>query len=134
MTAPITIHVEGTPAPQGSKRAFVVNGRAVLTEMSKKVAPWRAAVAAEARRRGVETADGPIRLDIDFRVPAPKTMPKGRWLPDVRPDLDKYLRSTLDGLKSGGVYNDDSQVCEIHACKFYGTPGAVITITRMERP
>ena len=42
----LTIDVVGTPAPQGSKRAYVVAGRARLTESSSKVKPWRQDVVA----------------------------------------------------------------------------------------
>ena len=44
----LTIRVNGTPAPQGSKRGFVVKGRVVMAESSPKVKPWRQDVAAAA--------------------------------------------------------------------------------------
>lgn len=37
----IEIRVVGTPAPQGSHKAFVVNGRASIVDDSKKTRPWR---------------------------------------------------------------------------------------------
>ena len=50
--------VHGTPAPQGSKRAFVVGNRARVVEDSKKSAPWRDSVAAAA----IEAMDGAVTL------------------------------------------------------------------------
>lgn len=45
----------------------------------------------------------------------------GEIKPTVRPDLDNYIKSVLDGL-NGVAYTDDKQVCEIVARKEYGTP------------
>jgi hypothetical protein len=37
-----------------------------------------------------------------------------------KPDVDKLLRSVMDGLKAGGAYRDDAQVTEIvRLGKFY---------------
>ena len=52
-----------------------------------------------------------------------------------RPDLDKLLRSTADGL-SGAAYTDDAQIVRIIATKRRAAPGeatgAHITITEIE--
>lgn len=40
-----TFHVAGIPAPQGGKSGYIRGGHVVLVESSKKVKPWRAAVA-----------------------------------------------------------------------------------------
>jgi Holliday junction resolvase RusA-like endonuclease len=54
----------------------------------------------------------------------------------VRPDLDKLLRSTLDGLTDAGVWRDDSQVVSISAAKVYAkngdTPGVIIEVEGAE--
>lgn len=124
----VAFRVHGEPAPQGSKRAFVVGGRAVLTEASGKVKPWRALVAAEAVEAmgGREPFTGPLRVAVTFRLPKPKSVK--RDLPHVRPDLDKLARSTSDAL-SKIVYADDAQVCEMFVAKVYGIPGADVTVT-----
>lgn len=124
----VAFEVRGTPAPQGSKRGFVVNGRAVLVESSKRVRPWRedvrqAAITAMADRPPLE---GPVRLSIVFSLAKPKSVK--RDLPHVRPDLDKILRSTTDALTSAGVWRDDSQVVAVVASKIYGEPGAHIIV------
>jgi Holliday junction resolvase RusA-like endonuclease len=61
-----------------------------------------------------------------------------RALPTVPPDVDKILRSLMDGItarsKSGeilGVWQDDSQVVRVDVSKVYATgqSGVAVTIT-----
>lgn len=124
----IRLTVYGEPAPQGSKR-HVGGGR--MIESSKKVAPWRQDVVAAARRlldqSGGPPISGPVHVWVVFTLPAPKSLPKRRAsLPAKKPDLDKLVRSTFDGLKTGGVWGDDAQAVSLAAVKTYpaGTPGA----------
>jgi Holliday junction resolvase RusA-like endonuclease len=141
MPASITFDVTGTPAPQGSKRAFVRGKRAVLVEMSTRVAPWRDAITTAALAASVPAGwlrtSAPVRVEVVFRVAAPKRPVKGRWSPSVRPDLDKLLRAVLDGL-SPVIWDDDAQVIEVVARKRYVCPGeqsgASITITELDQP
>lgn len=109
-------YVVGRPAPQGSKR-HVGNGR--MVEMSKHVEPWRLAVRQEARTHFPEPLTGPVVVRVTFYLRAPKVIPPERkGLPITVPDLDKTLRSTLDGL-SGAAFVDDAQVVRVSAAKFY---------------
>lgn len=127
----IAFTVRGIPAPQGSKR-HVGGGR--MVESSKKVQPWRQDVraAAEDAMNGHLPFDGPLEILVTFTLPKPKTVK--RLLPNVRPDIDKLSRSTLDALGSAGVYNDDAQVVHLTAAKVYGIiPGASI-IVRIYHP
>lgn len=126
--------VVGLPAPQGSKKAFVRGTRAVLVESSDKVKPWRAAVAWTARQavstQSWNTTTAAVAIHIDFILPRPKSLPK-RVVDHVKkPDLDKLIRSTLDGISDAGtVWGDDSQVVEVIATKLYGDNiGARISI------
>ena len=124
------IFVPGIAAPQGSKTGFVVNGRAVLKESSDKVKPWREAVAKHAKG---DLLEGPLVIEVEFVMPRTKAMGTKPAPPMVqRPDLDKLIRSTFDGL-TGAAYKDDSQVVEVHASKRRAKPdeptGAHITIT-----
>ena len=74
----LTFNVAGTPAPQGSKRAFVVNGRPVMTESSSKVKPWRQDVTATIRdlidAPHTSTPDlpltGPVRIFVTCNSPS----------------------------------------------------------------
>lgn len=117
----VRFDVVGLPAPQGSKSAFVRNGRAVMAEGGSstgraKHKAWRIAVAEAARiaRDYGHHYTGPTALTVAFRFPRPKSRPKSHhgWH-TVKPDKDKVLRATLDGLVDGGLLRDDAQVCLI---------------------
>ncbi|MCK7676413.1 RusA family crossover junction endodeoxyribonuclease [Corynebacterium sp. CCM 9187] len=121
--------VPGIPAPQGSKR-HVGNGR--MIESSRKVGPWRDAVALAARAAVCTPIDGPVRVRMAFRLPRTKAMRHKPAPPMVqKPDLDKLVRSTLDAL-TGIAFHDDSQVTEVSAMKRRADPdeetGALILI------
>jgi Holliday junction resolvase RusA-like endonuclease len=139
------LSVHGTPAPQGSKRHV---GKGVMVESSEKVKPWREAVkwaALEAMKLdGTQRPlEGPLHIGVTFTLPKPASAPKTRrsW-PSKRPDLDKLIRSTLDGLGEAGVWIDDAQVIQISASKVYptegmgamSTPGARIAIRQEDDP
>jgi Holliday junction resolvase RusA-like endonuclease len=119
----ISYFIEGEPAPQGSKTGFVKNGRVVMVESSKKVKPWRVAVTEQtARYMSWETLnplDTPVEIALVFYLPKPKSV-KRQW-PSVKPDLDKLIRSTFDGLTTGGLYSDDALVIAVSASKEYAT-------------
>jgi len=123
----ISYWIDGEPAPQGSKNGFVKNGRVVMVESSKKVKPWREAVAAQTLEyRSTKwpyaeqwTLTTPVEIALVFHLPRPKTVSR-KW-PAVKPDLDKLIRSTFDGLTTGGLYTDDALVIAVSASKQYAT-------------
>lgn len=123
--------VPGKPAPQGSKRHV---GRGIMIESSKRVAPWRQAVATVAESHADGLLDGPVGVRVQFILPRPKTAPARSVVSAARRigDLDKLCRSTLDAL-SDVIYRDDAQVIDIRASKRVAlpgeTPGAHIVIT-----
>ena len=126
--------IPGVPAPQGSKSAVVRGTRAVLIEGASatgraKHRAWRHAVAAAAlehvHTRGREPVpDGPLHVTLTFSMPKPRSKPKRvRWT-SVKPDLDKLIRATLDGLADGGLLpHGDSRVVSVEATKRYAEPG-----------
>jgi len=126
----VAFRVHGTPAPQGSKRAFITNGRAIVTDVNPTaLRTWREDVkhAALDAMNGAAPLAGPLELLVTFVLPKPKSV-KRVW-PHVRPDLDKLLRSCGDALTSAGVYGDDSQLVKITAQKVYGIyPGAEVIV------
>jgi Holliday junction resolvase RusA-like endonuclease len=145
----LTVDVVGLPAPQGSKRAFVVNGRPVMAESSKKVKPWRqdvaAAAAAAAEEARWQTPTGPVRVDITFYLPRPKyhyrsgaraneLKPNAPIYVDKKPDKDKLERATCDALTTAGVIRDDAQIASGLVEKHYanGPTGARITIRPLD--
>jgi len=130
----VTFRVYGTPIPQGSMKGYVSRGpgkpRVILTSANTRTEPWRQDVAAQAIKAKVpHIALGPVHLTVTFFMPHPVSRPKKCKYPDVRPDLDKLVRSVLDALTSI-AWRDDAQVCTIIAAKVYTDwVGADITVT-----
>ena len=129
------------PAPQGSKR-HVGGGR--LIEASKRVKPWRQAVAASAQQQmkdqECELLTGACCVSVIFRFRRPKAhFTTNGQLKAAAPehyvvkknDIDKVCRSTLDAL-TDTVFTDDCLVVSLHAEKRYcigsEPPGALITV------
>lgn len=115
--------VPGTPKPQGSKRAFVVKGRAIVTEAAgDALRTWRQDVkmfahhAMEGRPPWGQPTG--IYLSIGFVLHRPLNTPKTKATPlAVKvPDLDKLTRGVCDAL-TGTVYADDSQVVSLNVWK-----------------
>lgn len=135
----LVVFVAGTPAPQGSKRAFAhkQSGKVVTVEMSKRVKPWRADVReALLDDTGQPSAryDGAVVVRLEFVMPRPKSMPVTRPTPPhlKTPDVDKLARSTLDAITSAGVIPDDKHVVRLEATKRTAerdeNPGCYISI------
>lgn len=128
----IALTVHGVPAPQGSKTAYVRGEHAVVVEGSSKSgrakhAAWRQAVATAARDHldagGPVAPDGALTVTMLFRFVRPKSRRKTeRWV-TTKPDIDKLIRSTLDGLVDGGVVFADQRVAEVIARKTYVSDG-----------
>jgi len=121
----IEFAVKGAPLTQGSKVAFVINGRAIMHEMSDKKTKsrpknalkiWRQRIANAATYGGLAMGwTGAILLECEFVFPrfkshftAKGTLASGApMIP--REDLDKLIRAVGDAL-SGVVYEDDRQI------------------------
>lgn len=123
------IHVPGLPQQQGSKRAFVVKGRAIMSDTNEKnLKPWRAAVASAGEEaRGEEPLLlGAVKLRVCFAYPRPKShyrtngevKPNAPLYKTSKPDLDKLQRAVGDAL-TGVVFRDDSQVANWSVIKVY---------------
>jgi len=124
----IRFDVSGLPIPQGSTRAFIVKNRPIITSTSKGLNQWRQLVSAEAQKRVDSPLEGPVSVELHFRVPRPKSAPKKRrTYPDKRPDLDKLVRAVLDAI-THVIVADDSQVVALTATKDYGPPGVLVQV------
>lgn len=108
------LFIEGEPAPQGSKS---VGRNGQLYESSKKVAPWRRAVANAVKTITFDQFDQPVEVWATFYLTRPRSVK--RLLPHVPPDLDKLERGLNDALTQAGVWVDDSLVVRAHSQKFY---------------
>jgi Holliday junction resolvase RusA-like endonuclease len=157
MTEPVTIRVYGTPAPQGSKRAFAVRkggvptGKVAVIESSHdRVKAWRQAVIDEAVKVKDWPAldwpalDGPLLVVMTFWLRRPtshygtgrnacRIKPGAPQRPARAPDLSKLIRATEDALKDAGIIRDDCIIVSLGASKHYddqNDPGAEITISQ----
>ena len=129
----ITFTVIGDPAPQGSKKHV---GHGVMVESSKRVKPWREAVAAAAfaARNGQPPMDGPLSLTVTFWLPKPASLSRrvAALGPFRKPDIDKLVRSTFDALATAGAIADDARVVRLVAEKRFtpieGHAGAEVRV------
>jgi len=128
--------VYGVAQPKGSTRAFMPKGARfpIVTSDNPKNKGWQQLVAEAASQalNGEDTLlEGPVRLEVRFALPRPKSLPKRVTAHLKKPDLDKLIRAVKDAL-SKVVWQDDSQVVELEASKVYAaageSPRALITV------
>ncbi len=121
----ITIEVEGSPAPQGSKSVVMMKGRPVMLEGKSKNGraahkAWRNQVHVECStwkgRMGM--VEGPLRVKIAFRLERPAAG-AFRTFHATKPDLDKLARAVLDSMTSSGIIADDSRIAQLWLAKHY---------------
>lgn len=139
----VVLEVLGDPTAQGSKTKMpngaMVEGSSASGRLKLKL--WRTAVAETARemceRYELAALDGPVVAELVFRLSMPASRKAavrraGVGPHSVKPDLDKLLRSTLDGLVAGGVLRDDARVASLIAEKLEvdGWTGARIRLWR----
>lgn len=146
--------VEGTPTPQGSKKAFARTNKAtgkttvaLVESAGERLKAWRAEIVAAAMvakvKAGWAPANGPVVVDLVFYLPRPKghygtgrnaglLKDSAPAVPTTKPDGDKLTRAALDALTTAAVYRDDSQVVDFRARKVFADgrrPGARIEVT-----
>lgn len=143
MTA-LTFTVYGRPEPKGSTRAFLTRpkpgsgkvARAVVTADNKKTLPWMQQVALTGREamsaQGFDAWDRETRIAVRlvFYLARPASIPRRRFIPTVKPDVDKLVRGALDAL-TGVVFTDDAQVADLVVAKRYGQPERVEIMVRL---
>jgi crossover junction endodeoxyribonuclease RusA len=117
----LTVAVEGIPVPQGSMIRTTYGMRHSKPEA---IALFRSqiglAVRDAAERQGVLLPlEGALMLSATFVLPRPKSAPKRRIWPTVKPDHDKLLRALCDALTQCGAWLDDAQVVETLVGKRY---------------
>jgi len=127
----VHFHVHGKPEPAGSKKAYVVNGRALVTDANPRAKSWKQEVV----RAALEATNVPInpvfhtgavflRMRFTLRRPKAHYRADGSLRADapefhtLRPDALKLARGTEDAL-TGIVYRDDSQTVVV-SWKVYG--------------
>lgn len=127
----IRFRVVGEPVPQGSMKGYVRGGRVALTSDNPKLHNWRDVIGWEARQHVTELLTEPVRVWANFYLTRPKSCPKRRVYPTVKPDIDKLTRALFDAL-TGVVWADDALVVEHHIRKVYANegeqPGVMVTV------
>lgn len=138
----LSLWVPGVPITQGSKKAFVMGGRAVIVDAdSKNLKPWRAAIhdqglRALEQRRIIDPDEPrppfvkPVAVTLAFYLPRPKShyrtgknahqlRPDAPTHPTNKQDVDKLMRAVLDSLTTSGIYTDDGLVVRAAQSKDY---------------
>ena len=146
MPDPWRLRVEGVPSPKGSPTIMRrgKGGRPFMLESGKQRAHEQA-IRESARRYAklhpvpmtawAQRQEGAVVLSVWFVLPAPKWVTGRRRANSKRtgfepratrkPDVDKLLRTVLDGL-TGYAYRDDAQVVGFGVVKkSYADPGEV---------
>ena len=109
------------PIPKARARTCVRNGR-VMSFTPKATADAEANIRAQLMNQKAFYAKGmPLRVDLKFYITKPPSVSKKRIYPVTRPDIDNYVKLVCDALNQY-LFEDDSQIVELHAIKAYGTP------------
>lgn len=136
MTA-VRFTVLGKPEAGGSKRAFIVKGRAIVTDANKNAAAWKQQI----RQAAATVMHGPlwtgaVKLVADIYFARPRShytksgaLKKGVALQHCqKPDALKVSRLLEDAL-TGVVYVDDAQIVEEHLRKWWTTQAGGIQVS-----
>jgi crossover junction endodeoxyribonuclease RusA len=128
----IEFTVLGTPRSQGSMKSMLHRRTKQIITMasSPKMKPWRQEISwAALRARGPGEPAGrnvAIRLEASFFFAKPKSSKLNEKT--SAPDIDKLLRCCLDAM-TGIIYEDDSQIVEIHCFKGFGQPRVEVRVS-----
>ena len=128
-----SIWIPGKATPQGSKKGFVINGRAVLVDASEGNKAWRAHVTQRIREHQEYIRyKGPVHVTVAFYMEKAKTNKKKFMI--QKPDIDKLCRSVMDAMTDAEIIEDDSRVISLTAYKYWETdemhPGVFIHISQ----
>lgn len=88
--------------------------------------------------RGLAPYDGPLEVRMELYRPVQTSISKkerarrlsGAHRPTVKPDLDNYIKSTLDAL-NGIIWADDNYIVSLAAEKYYAEdPHLIVEVKR----
>ena len=131
-TIEATIFVE--PTPKGRARSRIA-GKHVITYTPAKTRNAEKMIAAmirqEVMKQGSFDASVPLNLSAAFYIEKPKSASKKVLWPVKRPDLDNYGKLLLDALNKY-VWQDDSQIVDLHLRKRFGSPPRIDILIREE--
>ena len=130
----LEIYIPIEAQPQGSKKAFIKNGKVVLVESSNNLKKNRLLVSAhitsEAYKDKWVRVVKPAAVFVQAVFGMTRLPSVTREHHTVAPDLDKLGRFLLDALTdAGNVFEDDSQVTELNLAKLYSdAPGIYLSV------
>lgn len=143
----IDLFVEGNPKPQSRPRVSVRAGRGFAYNAdSKEMKAWKKALDAELAGIPDRGLDGPMHVELMFRLPRPKSHYRtGKFshlLKDSAPgdhqsraDLDNLAKVVLDKITRSEYWLDDNQVISLAVTKRwndYSTAGCGIRVIPMK--
>ena len=73
--------------------------------------------------------DGALEVSIEFWFIKPKSAPKKRYYPTVKPDLDNCDKLVLDCCNKI-IWNDDAQIVDLYSQKRYGIENQIVVKVR----
>lgn len=134
----ITIPIE--PVEQARPRVTRI-GASIRVYDPPKVGRYKRAIAKQARLLyDGEPLDGPLKVHLKFYRHIQKSVSKkehalrasGAHRPTVKPDVDNYVKSTLDGL-TGVLWVDDNLIVSETSDKFYSDhPRVEVEVKKLE--
>lgn len=115
-TGYVTFTAYGVPQPKGSgsKTKAGVYIEAGTKNSRKLKRSWANSVYEAAKAVATDPLDGPLFFSAEFYFAAPKAGKVAkRTYHDVRPDLDKLIRSVWDSMTKAGLIHDDARIAKI---------------------
>ena len=130
MTFMVMFSVDGEAVPKGRPR-FTRQGRTYTPAKTKNYEKTVSDAAKQAMGSS-EPLETPVRVYIYVTYTVPASYSKKRTEDCLsglerftkKPDLDNLVKAVTDGM-NGVVYQDDSQITELHAKKTYGKENMV---------
>lgn len=125
---PVRIVIAGTPVAKGRPKIGMGGHGRPVAYTPAKTRQYESEVKFHAVREmaGRPPMDCPVRMHVIVYVPLPKSLSKrkrdlalgGFIYPAKRPDLDNFLKASLDGINQI-VVSDDARVVSLTARKLY---------------
>ena len=123
----IKFTIVGKPVAKGRPR-FYRRGSFVQTYTPKETVSWENWVKLEAvKYRPSDLIEGPIRMNLEFMLLRPKSLPKKVIFHIKKPDVDNLSKSIKDALE-GIIYKNDSQVYQLVCRKVYSVTECGVSV------